>query len=262
MSSEDIEKIRKILKYRGRNELAELLQQSTSRIDESSTYGSYLYSTLSTFEIYSPLEYYEKLKKLSEEDKKEILDAVLEIYPPKEYSPEIVNLKFYVEVNSKPEGVGLLAYCTKCGASQGLFIDKGDLLKKIAEQNKCVKCGTEFSFLSDGKILNLQWDIIPSKEEYIIELLNEVEKEKQQVIFCYEDLGPSATKYRYPQKRIKFHWHEKTERASPAYALNIFDKDTNKLEKSYCFDSPYALLQLAKEALKGYKRLKYDKKSG
>jgi hypothetical protein len=56
-----------------------------------------------------------------------------------------------------------------------------------------------------------------------------------------------------------FHWYEKTERASPAYALNIYDKETNNLEKSYCFDSPYALLQIAREAIKRYKKLKYGK---
>lgn len=260
MSHEDIEKIRKILKYRGRHDLAELLRHSTSQINESSTYGHYLFSTLSTFEIYSPLETHEKLKKISEEDKKEILNAVLEIYPPKEYSPEVVNIEFYVNVNSMPEEAGLLAYCTNCGAPQGLFTDIGELRRKIAKQRKCVECSNEFGFLSDGRIWNLRWDIIPSKEEYIIELLGEIEKDiQQQVIFCYEDLGPNSLMYRYPQKRIKFHRYEKTGRASPAYVLNTYDKDTNKIEKSYCFDSPYALLQIAKEAIKGYKWLKYGK---
>jgi hypothetical protein len=259
MSSEDIEKIRKILKYKGRHDLAELLRHSTSRINKSSTYGSHLFSTLSTFEIYSPLEFHEKLKELSKEDKKEILNAVLKIYPPKECSPEIVDLTFYVDVNSKPEEAGLLAYCNECGASQGLFIDIGELRRKIAEQKKCVRCGTEFSFLLGGRIRNLNWEIIPSKEEYIMELLGEIEKERRQVIFCYEDLGPSSSTYRYPQKRITFNWYRRTERASPAYVLNIYDKDTSRIEKSYCFDSPYALFQIAREALKGYKWLRYGK---
>jgi len=154
---------------------------------------------------------------------------------------------------------GLVAYCRECGNPQGVFQDEGELRRKIAEQKRCKSCGAEFGFLPDGRIWNLRWDIIPSKEEYVIKLLEEIEKEKQQVIFCYEDLGPNSISYRYPQKRIKFHWHERTERASPAYALNIYDKDTNKLEKSYCFDSPYALLQIAREAIKGYKWLKYGK---
>jgi len=39
-----------------------------------------------------------------------------------------------------------------------------------------MKCGAEFSFLSDGRIWNLRWEIIPSKEEYVIELLEEIER--------------------------------------------------------------------------------------
>jgi hypothetical protein len=183
MGSEDIEKIRKILKFRGRSDLADLLRHSTSKINVSNTYGSYLFSLLSTFEIFSPLETHEKLKKLSEEDKKEILNAVLEIYPPRENSPEIVDLEFYLNVNSTPEEAGLCAYCTACGASQGFYTDIGDLLRKIATQKKCMKCNTDFSFSSDGEIWNLRLKIIPNKEEYIIKLLSEIEKEKQQVIF-------------------------------------------------------------------------------
>jgi hypothetical protein len=159
------------------------------------------------------------------------------------------------DVNLKQ--AGLYAYCTICGVSQGFFTDLGELLRKIAEQKKCVGCGAEFKFLSNGTIWNLTWKIIPSREEYIIKLLEEIEKEEQQYIFCYEDLGPKSSLNRYPQKRMKFQRYERTERASPVYVLNIFDKETNKIEKSYCFESPYTLFQIAKEALKGYKWLKY-----
>ncbi len=103
MADADIKKIREILRHRGRSDLAELLQYSISSIDESSTYGSYLFSTLGTFEIYSPIENHEQLKKLSEDDKKAILDAVLEIYPPKEYSIEITDLQFYLDMDLEPE---------------------------------------------------------------------------------------------------------------------------------------------------------------
>jgi len=252
-----IEQIRKILEYRGRQDLAELLKNSTSEIRGTGTFGCYLYSELSIFEIHSPLEDYEKLKGLSKEDREEILKAVREIFPPKEYSPEIIDIEFQVKMNTAPEEAGLLAYCTECGAPQGLFTDIGELRRKIAEQGKCKSCGAEFRFLSNGKIWNLEYEILPSKEEYVIKLLEEIAKESQQYIFCYEDLGPQATQYRYPQKRIKFHMYDKTERASPAFAMNIYDKEIQKLEKSYCFDSPYALLQLAREALKGYYWLKY-----
>lgn len=103
MADADIEKVRKILRYRGRPDLAELLQYSASSINESSTYGSYLFSTLSTFEIYSPIKNHEQLSNLSEDDRKAILDAVLEVCPPKAYSPEITNIQFYVDLDLEPE---------------------------------------------------------------------------------------------------------------------------------------------------------------
>lgn len=103
MANSSVEKVRKILRYQGRSDLAEFLQYSTSRIDESSTYGNYLFSTLSTFEIYSPIKNHERLSNLSKDDQKAILDAVLEIYPPKAYSLEITNIQFYVDMDLEPE---------------------------------------------------------------------------------------------------------------------------------------------------------------
>jgi len=103
MDDTDIEKVRKILRHRGRSDLADMLRYSVSNIDESTTYGSYLFSTISTFEIYSPIDNYEKLKVLKENDKKAILDAVLEVHPPKAYMPEIRDVCFYVEMDLKPE---------------------------------------------------------------------------------------------------------------------------------------------------------------
>jgi len=160
---------------------------------------------------------------------------------------------------SEEEKVGLMAFCTHCGAPQGTFIDVGELRRKIAEQKRC-QCGAEFRFLEDGRIWNLRWEIIPSREEYIIRLLDEETMGEPQIIFCYADLGRGSVKYRYPQKRIKFHIYEKTDRASPAFSMNIYGKESQKLEKSYCFDSPYALLQLAKEAIRGVYWLKYGKR--
>ena len=103
MADEDIEKIRKLLKRSGKNELANLVRYSTSAIDQSTTYGNYLFSVLSTFEIYSPLEEYEQLKKTNEDDRNAILDAALKVYPPKAYSPEIYRIEFYPDMNLEPK---------------------------------------------------------------------------------------------------------------------------------------------------------------
>lgn len=56
----------------------------------------------------------------------------------------------------------LLSYCTQCGSPQGTFDEEGELRLEIAKQKTCERCGSEFSFLSDGRIWNLDWDIIES----------------------------------------------------------------------------------------------------
>jgi hypothetical protein len=51
---EMLDKVIKILKHKDREDLASLLQNSYSKIEQSNTFGSYLYSIVSTLEIYSP----------------------------------------------------------------------------------------------------------------------------------------------------------------------------------------------------------------
>lgn len=96
MSDIDIEKIRDILHYYGRDDLSELLSNSKSKVQISSSYGSKLDSLLSTFEIYSPIEYTEKLRELSKEDRDFIIRAVKEVYPVRESSPEIVEIEYHI----------------------------------------------------------------------------------------------------------------------------------------------------------------------
>jgi hypothetical protein len=97
MEDQDIVKIRKILQGKKRNDLADLLKYSHSYLNESSTYGHWLYSTLSTFRIFSPLKQNEELSKLSDQDNDEIYKAVLLIYPHKEESPEITRIEYEVD---------------------------------------------------------------------------------------------------------------------------------------------------------------------
>jgi len=52
----------------------------------------------------------------------------------------------------------LLAFCTACGSSQGIFDDEEELRLKIAKQKKCGDCDTIFGFLKDGRIWNLRWE--------------------------------------------------------------------------------------------------------
>jgi uncharacterized protein (TIGR02391 family) len=55
----------------------------------------------------------------------------------------------------------LVAYCTECGFSQGIFNDEAELRFKIAKTQKCENCGATFGFLRDGRIWHLHWDTIP-----------------------------------------------------------------------------------------------------
>ncbi len=54
----------------------------------------------------------------------------------------------------------VVAYCTQCGNSQGVFTDENELRLKIADQKKCKNCDVNFGFLRDGRIWNLEWETI------------------------------------------------------------------------------------------------------
>jgi hypothetical protein len=105
MGKDDIKYIRRILEHRGKNELADLLKYSRGVVDESSTYGSYLFSTLSIYKIYSPLGFNERLNLLTEDDKITILDAVLEIYPHQAEAPEITDIVYYVDFEIETDSI-------------------------------------------------------------------------------------------------------------------------------------------------------------
>lgn len=95
MEDNDIKRLRKVLTYKGRGDLADLLRHSVSFLDESSTFGSRWYSRLSTFHIKSHPSYQEKLDSLSPDDKKEIFNALLLVYPLRDNEPEITEVIYY-----------------------------------------------------------------------------------------------------------------------------------------------------------------------
>ncbi len=66
---------------------------------------------------------------------------------------------------NRSENYKLIASCTACGAPQGVFNDEDELRLKIAEQRKCLNCGTLFGFLENGKIWNLRWEKRYTKSE-------------------------------------------------------------------------------------------------
>ena len=94
---ESLAGVQKILIHRKRPDLAGLLHRAGLNLDVSSTYGSYLFSFLTTAEIYAPVDDCARLRDLSEADQDMILQALSEIYPPKSHSPEITHLEFRID---------------------------------------------------------------------------------------------------------------------------------------------------------------------
>jgi len=94
--SSDINKIISILKKRGREDLAKLLIGSKGEIDESSSYGSYLFSIISQYLFYLSLDNFHEIKKIAEADRKVLLEAVLYLYPHQANAPEITGVDFRV----------------------------------------------------------------------------------------------------------------------------------------------------------------------
>lgn len=93
----DIESLRQILSLEGRDDIADLLKFSSSKIVDSGQFGSYINSMLCTFEIHSPLKENHQLRKLGEEEQKMIFDAAVELYPPRNEAPEISSIAFFIK---------------------------------------------------------------------------------------------------------------------------------------------------------------------
>ncbi len=91
------DKIIHILTYRNLPKLAQALQGSMYDLNESSTYGSRLYSRLTTVEVYSPIHKHDQLQKLSDEDKAEIISAFQVLYPVRDNDVEINWIEFFVD---------------------------------------------------------------------------------------------------------------------------------------------------------------------
>src|SRR5712692_3053697 len=102
--TESLDGVIKLLRHRGRRDLAELLQRAWLELDESNQYGSYLFSTLTTARIHAPIEDYERLRTLSESDQTEVLKTLVEIHPPRERSIEITHVEFVVDTSPPPGG--------------------------------------------------------------------------------------------------------------------------------------------------------------
>src|SRR5882762_2108078 len=95
--TESLEGVLKLLKFRNRHHLVQLLRRARLELDVSDTYGSLLFSLLTTARIYAPIEDYERLHSLPDHERDEILRTLREIYPPRERDIEITSVEFLVD---------------------------------------------------------------------------------------------------------------------------------------------------------------------
>lgn len=159
------EKVIHILTYRNRPDLAQALRGSRYDLNESSTYGSRLYSRLTTVEVYAPIHKHEQLQKLSDEDEAEIISAFHVLYPVRDNDVEINCIEFLVD----PEAPIPQA------SRQVLRLDKIDFVY-ITEQ--IAKCDEKIAVADfEGAITNAR-NLMESICKYILDDANEQYAEK------------------------------------------------------------------------------------
>ena len=100
MNAESMAAVCAVLRHRQQEILADLLDHTSVEFHESSTYGSYLFSFLTTAEIYAPIDAYDQLQGLLSTDHDLILSAMHEIWPPRPYDIEINHIEFRLDATS------------------------------------------------------------------------------------------------------------------------------------------------------------------
>ena len=134
-----LEPVLKVLRYRGRPDLAALLANSSCEFDESTQYGSFLYSTLTTVEIRSSLREHDRLKTLSDADNKAILDAFREIYPPQAHSIELCDIRYVLDASTLDGDDDTEEIAREIEAQRALMIDVATGGPRIAEVDEKYK---------------------------------------------------------------------------------------------------------------------------
>ena len=98
-----LDRVRRILQHRNRLHLANLLSRAYLWFDETTNYGNFWHSMLTTAEVYAPISDYDRLKTLSREEQECILNAILEIWPAREGDMEITSVVFRLDPDSLVE---------------------------------------------------------------------------------------------------------------------------------------------------------------
>lgn len=171
---DDIDKIRRVLNSRKMSRLADLLSHSEGELSESTTYGSYLFSRLSTYYIKSPPKQTDALNSLDEADRHRICDAVLAVYPPKDYSPEITNVEFQISFD------GDFDECLDVSTDKLDEITNEFIQEKLKKNSVRIESGDY-----DGAVTNVR-SLLESICKYILNEFGEKYEENKKLMDYYK----------------------------------------------------------------------------
>ena len=103
---ESLEPVMGLLRRRGDLALSRLLERAHVEFESSGQFGSLPFSDLTTAEIYAPFTDYEALSSLPPAEHDRILEAMLELWPPREREMEITDVVFRVDPGSLDQPAG------------------------------------------------------------------------------------------------------------------------------------------------------------
>ncbi|MYD54573.1 MAG: hypothetical protein F4W96_09755 [Chloroflexi bacterium] len=107
---ESMESVQAILRQRGDVNLSGLLEGAHVEFEGTGQFGSLRYSDLTTAEIYAPFADYEALRSLPPAECDRILEAMLELWPPREHGMELNEVVFRVDRGSLDSWAGTVAF--------------------------------------------------------------------------------------------------------------------------------------------------------
>ena len=168
-----IDKLIHVLTYRNRPDLAQALRGAQYDLNESTTYGSRLYSTLTTVEIYAPIQKHDLLQKLTDDDKQEIIKAFHVLHPVRERDIEINWIEFLVDPESPIPQV--TRPVTRLGEVDFLYINE-----------QVQKCDEKISVGDfEGAITNAR-NLLESISKYLLDVSNETYNENADLPELYK----------------------------------------------------------------------------
>lgn len=97
---ESLERVSNLLRHRHRHNLATLLSRASVEFIESETAGFMHIPPITIAEMCAPVDDYDRLKSLADEDCDRILDALVEIWPPQSSEMQIRSVAYRLDPDS------------------------------------------------------------------------------------------------------------------------------------------------------------------